>query len=176
VVTLGWRRPNVAPRAGDATTSEGPPPHEGERERINRELIEFLNELRVALPGVQVLFAFLLTVPFSQRFHAATRLQRGLYFASLLAALVASVLLIAPSADHRLHFRRGNKQAVLLRANRYAIAGLLFLGLSLAGVVALVTDVLYGTVVAGALGLVALCLIGGFWYIEPLRSRGRRYP
>ncbi|MDQ6850657.1 MAG: DUF6328 family protein [Actinomycetota bacterium] len=92
--------------------------------RANRELIELLNELRVALPGVQVLFAFLLAVPFQQRFHQATSFQRNAYFFTLSAALVSTALLIAPSAYHRLNFRRHDKQHILKFANRCVIAGL----------------------------------------------------
>ena len=88
---------------------------ESTSERIDRELIELLNELRVALPGVQVLFAFLLAVPFAQRFGTVTSFQRGLFFAVLMCTAVSSILLIAPSAYHRLHFRQHNKEELLLQ-------------------------------------------------------------
>src|SRR5437764_5244862 len=94
-------------------------PHEGEtrHERIDRELIELLNELRVALPGVQVLFAFLLTVPFTQRFGHTTAIERDIYFVTLILAALSCVLLIAPSSQHRLLFRKRDKEALLLRSN-----------------------------------------------------------
>src|SRR6059058_4200036 len=92
---------------------------ESRHERVNRELIELLNELRVALPGVQVLFAFLLTVPFTQRFGKTTEIERDIYFVTLILAALSSVLLIAPSSQHRLLFRKRDKERLLLRANIY---------------------------------------------------------
>ncbi len=86
---------------------------ETHEERVNRELIELLNELRVALPGVQVLFAFLLAVPFSQRFAETTELQRDTYMVALLSTLAGSVFLIAPTAYHRIRFRDRDKEALL---------------------------------------------------------------
>ena len=86
---------------------------ETHEERVNRELIELLNELRVALPGVQVLFAFLLAVPFSQRFSETTDLQRDTFMVALLSTLAGSVFLIAPSAYHRIRFRDRDKEALL---------------------------------------------------------------
>src|SRR5919205_1157647 len=87
-------------------------------ERLNRELIELLNELRVALPGVQVLFAFLLAMPFTQRFERLAARDKAVFFAGLLATLVGSALLIAPSAYHRLRFRAGDKEQLIRTANR----------------------------------------------------------
>src|SRR5687767_4541809 len=113
-----------------------------------RELIELLTELRVALPGVQVLFAFLLIVPFSQRFSSVTPLQRHVYFAILLCAAVSAALLIAPSSHHRLLWRQGAKEATLRAANRLSVVGLAFLALAMTGAIFLITDVLFGGVVA----------------------------
>ena len=96
------------------TTAEEP-------SRLDRELIELLNELRVALPGVQVLFAFLLTVPFSQRFAQTTEFQRDVYFSALMSVAVATALLITPSAFHRIRFRRRDKAYLLRVANRFAM-------------------------------------------------------
>lgn len=114
------------------------------QERANRELIELLNELRVALPGVQVLFAFLLAVPFQQRFHQATSFQRDAYFVTLSAALVSTTLLIAPSAFHRLNFRRHDKQQIVEFANRCVIAGMGVLAIAMVSVMVLISDVLFG--------------------------------
>ena len=97
---------------------------ETHEERVNRELIELLNELRVALPGVQVLFAFLLAVPFSQRFAETTELQRDTYMAALLSTLAGSVFLIAPTAYHRIRFRDRDKEALLRISNVFAIVGI----------------------------------------------------
>src|SRR2546423_13618790 len=97
---------------------------ETELERYDRNLNELLSELRVALPGVQVLFAFLLVAPFNQRFGTVSDFERKLYFATLLCTLLASILLIAPTLVHRLQFQRGQKGAVVHSANRLMIAGL----------------------------------------------------
>src|SRR3954454_9659686 len=106
-------------------------PDEDRMERINRELIELLNELRVALPGVQVLFAFLLAVPFSQQFAKVNDFQRDVYFVTLALAALSSCFLIAPSSQHRLLFRMQDKERLLIRSNRYAVVGLVLLGVAL---------------------------------------------
>ena len=103
-------RRNAQPRASGRETVAGR--HETELERYDRNLSELMAELRVALPGVQVLFAFLLVVPFSQRFDTVSHFERRLYFATLLCTLLASILLIAPTLIHRLEFRRGGKADV----------------------------------------------------------------
>src|SRR5438445_13719808 len=97
-------------------------PQEGEKQRVDRELIELLNELRVALPGVQVLFAFLLIVPFSQGFAKVSSAQRAVFFAAFLCTAIATALLIAPSSYHRIHFRRHDKERMLITSNRLALA------------------------------------------------------
>ena len=112
-------------------------------ERVNRELIELLNELRVALPGVQVLFAFLLAVPFTQRFAQTTDLQRDTFMVALLSTLAGSVFLIAPSAYHRIRFRDRDKEALLQISNVFAIVGMVFLALGMTAVVFLVTDMIF---------------------------------
>src|ERR671910_3374879 len=91
-------------------------------ERVNRELIELLNELRVALPGVQIMFAFLLAVPFTQRFERVTELQKDVFMVALLCTLAGTVFLIAPSAFHRIRFRDRDKEALIKTANVFAIA------------------------------------------------------
>src|ERR671915_2071995 len=116
---------------------------ESQEERINRELIEFLNELRVALPGVQVLFAFLLAVPFTQRFQRLSDGQEYAFFLSLLCTTLGSILLIAPSSYHRLRFREHDKEHMLLTSNRLAIAGTFFLALAMTSAVYLVTDLVF---------------------------------
>src|SRR3954452_17916003 len=104
---------------------------ESKDERLDRELIEFLNELRVALPGVQVLFAFLLGVPFTQRFSELAPYQKDIFYGTLVCATTATAFLIAPSAHHRIEFRAGDKRHVVFVANRFAIVGLGFLGLAM---------------------------------------------
>jgi peptidoglycan/LPS O-acetylase OafA/YrhL len=140
-------------------------------ERADRNLIELLGELRVALPGVQVLFAFLLIVPFNARFDQTTSFQRNVYFATLICTALASALLVAPSMNHRLEFRHGDKDHLVRVANRLTIAGLTFVALAMTGVVALVTDFVFGrttTAITTVLVAIALALL---WYGLPLRRR-----
>ena len=103
---------------------------ESEKERLDRELIELLNELRVALPGVQVLFAFLLIVPFSQRFPQMTNIQRDVYFAAVLCTTMSAILLIAPTSMHRIQWRQREKDQLLETSNKLAILGTAFLALA----------------------------------------------
>ena len=114
-----------------------------EQEQLNRRWQELLNELRVALPGVQVLFAFLLAVPFQQRFASIDAFQRTTYFVTLLLAAASSVCLIAPSAYHRILFRQQEKPNIIDVGSRFAIAGLVFLALAMNSAIVLVTDVIY---------------------------------
>ena len=146
---------------------------EDRKERLDRELIELLNELRVALPGVQVLFAFLLVMPFQQGFTRVTDLQRDVYFFSFLCTAAASVLLIAPSAYHRLRWRQRDKEQMLVTANRLSIAGTVFLALGMTGVVFLITDVLFATTAAAIVTAAMALLFGWFWYGLPLLRRLR---
>src|SRR5918912_2490075 len=113
-------------------------------ERLDRNLIELLQEVRVAQTGVQVLFAFLLTVPFASRFPQVTDFQRGAYFAALVGAAAASVLLIAPTSVHRLLFRMGQKEYMVDLSNRLAIGGLLSLAIAMIAAMLLVSDVMFG--------------------------------
>ena len=148
---------------------------ESESERLDRNLQELLGELRVALPGVQVLFAFLLVVPFNNRFAGLSPGQERLYLITLMCAGFASALLIAPTAQHRITFRMQEKEWIVLAGNRLAIAGLGFLALAMTGAVGLVTDVVYGgaTAIACA-GLVGL-LFAFLWYALPIRRRAQEH-
>src|ERR1700710_1813361 len=119
---------------------------ETEEERLDRNLGELLQELRVALPGVQGLFAFLLAVPVPQDFTKITEFEKRVYFATLLLTALSAALLIAPSAYHRLTFRYQQKHRLVFLANRLAIAGLAALALAMTCAVMLITDVLFGTV------------------------------
>jgi predicted neutral ceramidase superfamily lipid hydrolase len=143
-------------------------PEEDKKERVDRELIELLNELRVALPGVQVLFAFLLTVPFQGRFQAITGLQRDVYIVSFLCAALATALLIAPSSYHRLRFRHRDKERLLFTSNRLVIAGMAFVALAMTGVVFVVTDIIFGVPVASAITAGTTAWFVWFWYGLPL--------
>ena len=144
---------------------------ETHKERVDRELIELLNELRVALPGVQVLFAFLLTIPFSSRFEALTPVQDGIYFGTFVVTLLASAFLMAPSAYHRLRFREGDKERLLASANRFAIAGLVMLALAIGGASLLVADLLYGAAAAWIAIVGTLAVLTWCWFGLPLRRR-----
>jgi Na+/melibiose symporter-like transporter len=146
---------------------------ESHEERVNRELIELLNELRVALPGVQVLFAFLLAVPFTQRFADTTELQRDTFMVALLSTLAGSVFLIAPSAYHRIRFRDRDKEVLLRISNVFAIVGMLFLATGMTAVVFLVTDIIFkGTFTAIVTSLTA-ALFAAVWFVLPLVRRAQ---
>ena len=147
---------------------------ESNSERINRELIELLNELRVALPGVQVLFAFLLAVPFAQGFAQTNDFQRDLYFGILLATAISSALLIAPSAYHRINFRARDKERMLLTSNSLSIVGLFFLALSIVGTVALIADFIYGPAVPILCAGVGVVIFAGLWFVLPVVRRDPR--
>jgi hypothetical protein len=144
---------------------------ESRKERIDRELMELLNELRVALPGVQFLFAFLLVVPFQQRGAQLTDFQRDVYFATLLAAAVATGLLIAPAAQHRVLFRQHDKEALLRRSNRSAFLGLTVLALAIVGAILLVTDVLFDLTLAWSTAAVVGALLVWWWLAVPYWKR-----
>jgi hypothetical protein len=144
--------------------SSGGKAGESKDERIDRELIELLNELRVALPGVQVLFAFLLAVPFTQRFQRLTDGQEYAFFLSLLCTLLGSVLLIAPSTYHRLRFREHDKEQMLLTSNRLAIAGTLFLAVAMTSAVYLVTDLVFHATLTVIVTALAAAAFAWFWY------------
>jgi hypothetical protein len=147
---------------------------ESEKERLDRNLLELLNELRVALPGVQVLFAFLLTVPFTQRFTTLTTTQEKIYYATLLCTTASTILLIAPSAHHRINFRQQDKAYIVFLANRMTIAGLGLLALAMSGVVFLITDVLYGSTATAFATAGALLGFAAMWYAIPIWRRLRR--
>jgi uncharacterized membrane protein len=144
---------------------------ESEKERRDRELIELLNELRVVLTGVQVLFAFLLTLPFTDRFHDLAPTQQLMYAVAFTLTATASVLLMAPTAFHRIRFREQDKERLLRWANRFAIAGVCLLAVAIGTIVLLVIDVLYefrtAAIVAGAItGLIAWA-----WFVLPLSGK-----
>lgn len=143
------------------------------KQRLDRNLNELLGELRVALPGVQVLFAFLLAVPFNQRFGKASSFERADYFATLVLTALASALLIAPSAYHRLEFRQNDKAHVVRVANRFAIAGFGFLACAMTAAVLFVTNFLYSSVMAIVTSVAAAIVFSTLWYVLPLGRRRR---
>ncbi|HSK49888.1 MAG TPA: DUF6328 family protein [Solirubrobacterales bacterium] len=144
---------------------------ETEGERLDRNLGELLQELRVALPGVQVLFAFLLAVPFQQRFAGITEFQKDVYFATLMLTALSAVLLMAPTAYHRMTFRRQQKDHLVFLANRLTIAGLAILALAMTGAIVLVTDFLFSTAATLVTAGVAVLVFVLLWFALPLKRR-----
>jgi uncharacterized protein DUF6328 len=149
----------------------GPAPGESPKERVDRELVELLNELRVALSGTTVLFAFLLTLPFSQVFADLTTLQESVYFGTFLTAATTAALLMAPTAYHRLKFREGDKERMLFTANKLAIAGIATLTLTIGGSVFLVSDLLYGSRVAAVVAAAVSLFVTFWWFVLPLTRK-----
>ena len=146
---------------------------EGATERLDRELIELLNELRVALPGVQVLFAFLLILPFSSGFTDLATYQDVVFLASLLCTAGATAMLVAPSAYHRLRFRERDKERLLQMANRLAVGGLGLVAVAMSLVVFLVTDVVFAMPAAMVVGALTGLVFALLWFLLPLTGRSR---
>lgn len=149
---------------------------ESEHERLNRELDQLLQELRVALPGVQVLLAFLLTVAFSDRFGTVDRDGDLAYIVAITLAAVASVLLIAPSVHHRLRFRDGTKEEMIRTANVLALTGSAALGLAIGCTVYLVGDAAFPATPARWIGPAVVVLAALTWFVLPLRYRSDQTP
>jgi hypothetical protein len=144
---------------------------ENEQERRARELAELLQELRVVLPGVQVLFAFLLTVPFSARFGGVSPLQQTVFFGTLVCTAISAGLLLAPSAHHRLLWRQQAREHRLRTANRLAIAGIILLVPGMVGAIFVITDILFGST-AAAVGTAAIAAFFVYvWFVMPMRYR-----
>jgi uncharacterized protein DUF6328 len=142
---------------------------ESEQDRLNRNLNELLQELRVSQTGVQILFAFLLALPFAQRFTKVTTFQRDVYFGTLLLSAAASAFFIAPVSAHRLLFRRRGKEHLIYSSNWMAIAGLGCLAVAIVGVILLVSDFLFSTAIAAVSTSIAFLLFVVLWYLLPLR-------
>jgi len=144
---------------------------EDRKERVDRELIELLNELRVALPGVQVLFAFLLVLPFQQAFADSSPEDQAVYTLALLFTALAAALLIAPSMYHRLNFRRGKKQRMLFDSNKLMVAGVIATAAAIACSVYLVIDVIHGGPAAAIATVATLVVYGALWLGLPFVRR-----
>jgi amino acid transporter len=141
---------------------------ESKEQRHNRELIELLNELRVALPGVQVLFAFLLAVPFANGFPKLERLDRDVFFAAFISTALSTVLLIAPSSYHRLRWRQHDKERMLRISNTLTIAGLFCIAVAISCTVFVITDFLFHRTWAATFTAVVGASFLGLWYGLPL--------
>ena len=146
---------------------------EDPQKRTARELIELLQELRIVIPGVQVLFAFLLTVPFNARFTELTLVQRYVFFATLLCTAAATALLIAPSAHHRLLWRQGAREQRLRIGNTLTILGLAFLVPAMVGVMYVITDLIFGLTAALIVTVVMALAFLLLWFVLPLPYRGK---
>jgi len=144
---------------------------ESRKERLDRELMELLQELRVVIPGVQVLLAFLLTAPFQQRFAELPGSMRNAFFASIVCATLATAFLIAPSAHHRLRWRAGEKERLVRVGNQMAIIGTVFLAAAIVLALYVITDVLFTTNLAVLTAIGGLVVFGGLWYVLPMLGR-----
>jgi Kef-type K+ transport system membrane component KefB len=151
---------------------------ESERERHDRELIELLNELRVALPGVQVLFAFLLAVPFANGFPKLGELDRDIFFVAFISTALSTVALIAPSSYHRLRWRQHDKERLLVASNVLTIVGLALLAVAITCTVFVITDFLFHRAWAATFTAIVAAAFLVFWYGLPLAAalRDRREP
>jgi hypothetical protein len=148
-------------------TREGEP-GESEKERLDRNFQELLQGLRVALPGVQVLFAFLLILPFQQGYVKVTEFQETVYFVTLLCTGIASACLIAPPVRHRLLFRRGVKDWILFNSNRVVTVGFVFLAVAISGAILLISDFIYDSTAAVLATLLVGLALAWFWFASPL--------
>ncbi|MFD7443919.1 DUF6328 family protein [Streptomyces sp. NPDC059909] len=172
----GAPRNNDAGRNDDAQRND---PHdaaarrETEAERADRNFIELLQELRVIQTGVQILFAFLLTLAFTARFPSLDSFQRGTYVTTLLLAVVAAALFTAPAALHRGLFRRGAKEEIVLVSSRLAGIGMAVLALALTSAVLLVVDVVHGTPEGIVAAAATLLVCAGLWAVLPWAVRRR---
>lgn len=144
---------------------------ETQAQRDDRNLAELLQELRVAGLGVQVLFGFLLSLPFTNRFNRLSSGQRDLYIACLLLAAVSTALLLGPVAYHRLVFRRHQKERLVRAANAMAIAGLATVGLAVTASVLLVTSYVINGPAAAVIAIAVACMFAGLWFALPLSRR-----
>jgi hypothetical protein len=149
---------------------------ETDEERADRNLSDLLQELRVALPGVQVLFAFLLTVPFTNRFSDLNAFQEKLYFGVLIAVALATVLLVAPTVGHRILFRRQQKEYIVTLSNNLSLVGMFLLAVSMCGAIALISDFLFGGTTAIISTIVMAVAFAGFWFTGPIIRRAKLPP
>ena len=147
--------------------------NEPESVRLNRELSELMQELRVAQNGILIVVGFLLVIPFTQRFANVTDFERIVYYMSFLTAGAAAVVIVAPVSYHRMVFRRHDKQALVTRGNMMAMVGLGLLAMAILGVLILVTDFLFFPALAVIVSVMYVTIVGVFWYLLPLQSRRR---
>ncbi|MFC6087360.1 DUF6328 family protein [Sphaerisporangium aureirubrum] len=159
--------------SGPAPGETGPAPGESHRERVNRELGELLQGLRVAATGVQVLFAFLLTLPFSAGFNRVDQVGRWLFYIAMLSAAVASICLITPATQHRILFRSALKEKMLRRANDLSLFGGAALAVSMTCSTGLVVESFLGVWPAALLAGGVAGLSSWLWFLQPILDRRR---
>jgi Family of unknown function (DUF6328) len=145
-------------------------------EKLDRNTIELLNELRIAGSGIQILFAFLLVVPFNAGWTKTTSFERSVYFVTLVLVATATVLLLAPPIHHRLLFRHHEKRYLVTSGNRLAIAGMVFLALGFTGIIVLLSDYVVGGVAPIVAGVLTFVGVAGVWFAVPLGRRSREPP
>lgn len=161
---------------GTSDTKE-PDPHRDEtpRERFDRELVEMLQGLRVIVAGVQFLFAFLLTLPFSNGFKRVGHVGQWVFYLSLITAACASICLMAPAVQHRMLFRSGRKDILVNRSNRYGIAGTLALTVSMGSAVAVAAEGFFSSALAAVTAAGVVVVAGWAWFVQPMVTRRRIY-
>ena len=159
--------------AADAARAEPDRPGETEAERADRNVLELLNELRVVGIGVQVLFGFLLSIPFANRFVKLDHTERGIYLATVVLAALSTALLVAPVAYHRLLFRRHEKESLVRVTNLLAVAGLVTVGLAVCSAVLLVTSFVAPGLRAVLITAALACVFAALWFALPLSRLGR---
>ena len=147
---------------------------ESEEERLDRNLNELLQGLRVALPGIQVLFAFLLVVPFQQGWVKVTDFEKTVYYVTLLLTAAGCICLIAPTARHRMRFRELDKEWIVRTSNNFAIAGLGFMGAAICGALLLVSSVVYDSAIVGIVPAVVAATLFWAWFGAPMLRDARR--
>ena len=146
---------------------------ESEHERRTRQLNELLQETRVAMPGVQVLFGFLLTVAFQARFSRLTDVEKDVYLAAILCAAASTICFIAPAAYHRILFEHRDKPHLIAVGNRFLIAGVGFLAFAMTLALTLVCEFVFGSTTAIIVGSLVLLAFGWFWFLLPLSRLAR---
>jgi Family of unknown function (DUF6328) len=154
--------------AEDGERSESRP-----NEELDQEWSELLEEHRLAMPGIQVLFAFLLVLPFQQRFTDLSNSQVYVYFSALLCAAVAIVLLITPTATHRIRWRQQDKEALLRLSTKTSLGATVFIAAGMTGSVLLITDFLFGSPTPAIVTTILAAAFAWFWYGLPLLRRAR---
>lgn len=174
MVSTANRPAGDGPRVNDGSERADDGRNETREERLDRNTAEMVQELRVGAVGVQVLFAFLLVVPFNAGWKLTSGFEHAVYYVTLVCIALATALLIAPSVHHRVLFRQGEKPFVIGVGTRLMIAGMAFVAAGMAGIFVLISDFLFGGWAATIGGLVTAIVVAGLWFGIPLRHQGAR--